>query len=96
MAKRTMKKYTAKEKFAAVLESYITGDITATANRHGVHVNMLSKWRGQLKTNGEKVFDRGLSVGKSPEQIKIEKLERIIGRQAIQIDFLEKVEEMLR
>lgn len=89
-----MKKYTAQEKFAAVFESYATGDMTGTAAWHGIHVNMLSKWRTQLKENGAKIFERG-AAGKNIEARKVEQLEKIIGRQAIQIDFLKKVDELL-
>jgi len=89
-----MKKYSGQEKFAAVFESYVTGDLTGTAARHGIHVNMLSKWRVQLKANGAKIFERGAS-GKNIEAKQKEQLEKIIGRQAIQIDFLKKVDELM-
>lgn len=94
MGSKTMKKYSAQEKFAAVFESYATGDVAGTAERHGVHMNLLSKWRTQLKTNGSSIFERGMGT-RSPEAKKMEQLEKIIGRQAIQIDFLKRVDEML-
>ena len=42
MGSKTMKKYSAQEKFAAVFESYATGDVTGTAARHSIHINMSS------------------------------------------------------
>ncbi len=95
MGAKTMKKYSAQEKFTTVFESYVTGDLTGTATRHGIHINMLSKWRTQLKANGAKIFERGAGNGKGVEASRLEQLEKIIGRQAIQIDFLKKVDELL-
>jgi transposase-like protein len=95
MGKNSRKKYTAQEKFALVYESYVTGDLQGTASRHGVHVNMLNKWRSHMKAHGSGIFERGIGKGKSQEDQRIEQLEKIIGRQAIQIEVLKKTEELL-
>lgn len=92
--KKTRKQYSAKDKFAAVYESYATGDLGATASRYGIHINMLNKWRYQFKQNGAEVFERGVSR-RQTEDKKIAQLEHIIGRQAIQIELLKKTEELL-
>jgi hypothetical protein len=48
-----------------------------------------------MKAHGSGIFERGIGKGKSQEDQRIEQLEKIIGRQAIQIEVLKKTEELL-
>lgn len=96
MAKgKPQKKYSPEFKLNAVLESFATGNASATAAKHGVHLTQLTTWRKQLVAQGADIFKRGAG-GKSEEQRKIEQLERTLGKLAFQNDLLKKTEELLR
>lgn len=82
-------------KFNVVLESFITGDLSATADRHNIHVTLLNNWRKQLKNEGPKLFT--FRKGKGTEhQRMIDQLEKIIGRLTIENQILKKTQEMIR
>lgn len=91
---KTQKKFNPEFKLNAVLESYINGNVSATADKHGVHVTQLNHWRKHLLTQGAEIFKRSMT-GKSDEQRKIEQMERTIGKLVFQNDLLKKVEELL-
>ena len=93
MGKR--KKYTAEEKLAAVLDSYTTGNVGEAAVRAGVHTNQLSKWRKQLVTRGGEIYKNKRGNNQHTNRSTEERLQRIIGKQAVQIDFLERVHELM-
>lgn len=78
--------YTPRFKGEVVLESYITGNTTTTANRHGLHESVIRMWRQQFKDNIAKIFERG----KDKQAKEIDKLEKIIGRLTIEKELLKK------
>jgi len=78
-------------KAEVVLESFITGNAAATANRNGVHVSVLRRWRRNFRTQMPKVFSRE----KTKDQREIIKLERIIGRLTIEKELLKKAMELV-
>lgn len=89
MGKR--KKYSSDTKLTAVIESFVSGNMSATAAEHGVHISMLDKWKKKLLAEGSKIYE-----GNKKNDTDIQhRLERIIGRQAIQIDMLKKTQEYI-
>jgi len=47
---KKQRKFTPEFKLNAVLESYATGNASATAARHNLHITQLNNWKKQLKT----------------------------------------------
>lgn len=91
---KSPRKFSEDFKFNVVLESFITGDLAATAARHNIHVSLLNNWRKQLKNEGPKLFAyrRGHA---SQDQRNIDQLEKIIGRLTIENQILKKTQEMI-
>ena len=81
-------------KFTAVLESYIEGNVSACASRHGVHVTQLNVWRKIFRLKGPDIFENP-KVKVSQEKSQISQLEQIIGRLTIENQLLKKVHGML-
>ena len=95
MEGKSPRKFSEDFKFNVVLESFITGDISATAARHNVHVTLVNNWRKQLKNEGPKLFS--FRKGKAnQEQRVIDQLGKIIGRLTIENKILKKTHEMIR
>lgn len=91
---RSPRKFSTDFKFNVVLESFITGNIAATAARHNLHVSLVINWRKQLKNEGPKLFAYRKSRA-SQEQRNTDQLEKIIGRLTIENQILKKTQEMI-
>lgn len=95
MEGKSPRKFSEDFKFNVVLESFITGNLAATAARHNLHVTLLNNWRKQLKNEGPKLF--AFRKGNNhQEQRMIDQLEKIIGRLTIENQILKKTQEMIR
>ena len=95
MEGKSPRKFSEDFKFNVVLESFITGDVSATAARHNVHVTLINNWRKQLKNEGPKLF--AYRKGRNNQEQKvIDQLEKIIGRLTIENQILKKTQEMIR
>ena len=81
-------------KFNCVLESFVGGNASAVASRHGIHISQLNSWRRILKSSGPDVFESGRKR-MSDEERKLEQLERIIGRLTVENSILKKTYKML-
>ena len=95
MEGKSPRKFSEDFKFNVVLESFITGDISATAARHNVHVTLVNNWRKQLKNEGPKLFTFRKGKGREEQRV-IDQLEKIIGRLTIENQILKKTQEMIR
>jgi len=95
MGKKTRRKYTPEEKLAAVIDSLKTNDLSGAAARAGVNVNLLAKWKKKLLSQGDEIFESKRGNNQYTNQTEVERLQRIIGKQAIQIDFLESVRKLM-
>jgi transposase-like protein len=94
MEGKSPRKFNEDFKFNVVLESFITGNIAATAARHNLHISLVINWRKQLKNEGPKLFS--FRKGKQTQsQRDIDQLERIIGRLTIENQILKKTQEMI-
>lgn len=68
---------------------YLGADKTQAeiCRENGISPKRLNKWVGQFQDNANLIFEKG----KEKEyQQKLEKLERIIGKQTVEIDFLKR------
>lgn len=84
------KKLTPELKFQIVIESLQDKrNQTEIARQHGIHPQLLVNWRRQFLNVGPKIFLPKREEKKRAE--KVEELEKIIGQQTIEIQFLKKV-----
>lgn len=77
-------------KFQVVIES-LQGDHKQSeiARQYGIHPQLITTWKSQFLKNGSKLFTTKRDKKDAPK--KTEELEKIIGRQTIEIQFLKKV-----
>jgi transposase len=61
------------------------------AREYDLHPHMITDWKRQLLSAGAKVFEDKRGKKDAGASKKIENLEKIIGRQTIEIQFLKKV-----
>jgi transposase-like protein len=80
--------YTKEFKEAAVRRVELGASIGEVARACEVNPNVVHRWRRELRDHGVKAFQ---GSGKSrAEQSRMAELERKVGRQALEIDFLER------
>ena len=91
---KTKKKFRCEFKLNAVLEGYVTGNFSQVAARHGIHMSQIARWKKQLLQSGNSVYGMR-SSHRSEEQIKIDHMEKTIGRLALENDILKKTQELL-
>ena len=95
MSKKTKRKYTNEFKLNIVLEGYATGNFSDVSARHGVHMSQIARWKQQLLAKGSMVYEAGKADIKSDIQVKINQMEKTIGRLALENDILKKTQELL-
>jgi transposase-like protein len=90
------RKWTADEKLAIVLEG-IRGKkaVTEICREHHLSQTQYYKWRDKFLEGGRKALTVGTNGKESRLEAEIEKLQKIIGKQAIQIEILKKTEEWM-
>jgi len=82
------RKFTKEFKDAAVRRLELGASITEVARACEVNPNVLHRWRRELSEHGAKAFSGN---GKScSHESQIAELERKVGRQAMEIDFLRR------
>jgi transposase len=82
------RRFTKEFKEAAVRRLELGAAIAEVARACEVNPNVLHRWRRELRDHGIKAFSGN---GKSRvEENRIAELERKVGRQALEIDFLER------
>jgi transposase len=89
------RKWTVEQKFGIVMEG-IKGkrSISEICREHKLSQTQYYKWRDRFMESGK----QGLANGSSDKNVyksEIEKLHKIIGKQAIQIEVLKKTDELL-
>jgi transposase-like protein len=84
--KKQQRTHSPQFKAEVVLESFITGNVAATANRNKVHDTLLRGWRREFRDKMHKVFGRE----KGRDQKEMERMERIIGKLTIEKEILKK------
>jgi transposase-like protein len=84
------RKFTKDFKIAAVARLNSGQTLAEVARALEVHPTMVMRWREQLEDRGEEAAFPGRGNGKPQEQSRIAELERKVGQQQMEIDFLER------
>jgi transposase-like protein len=84
------RKFTKQFKLAAVARLNSGQTIAEVARALEVHPTMVCRWREQLRDRGEDAAFPGRGNGKQQEESRIAELERKVGQQQMEIDFLER------
>ena len=88
MSKQSPRKFASSFKFQLVVESLRNeSNQTEIARAYQVDPKLISLWKHQLIQNGQKVFELGKGDGSAQ---KISELEKIIGKQTVEINLLKK------
>ena len=86
---RTRRNFSAEFKAKVVLEA-LSGARSAAeiCREHNLKPDLLSHWKNQFLANASKVFENGSTV--DPQQARIEELEKLAGKQSLEIEILKK------
>lgn len=82
-------KYTARFKFDRVIESIKQDNVSQVARQYGFGVNLLSKWRGELMTNGHTVFESKPDADVVKLKKKVAQLEQLLGKKEIELNLIQ-------
>jgi transposase-like protein len=89
------RKWTAEEKLAIVLEGLKEKRTVADICRdHKISQTLYYRWRDKFLEGGKKALIN-IRIDDNHYKTEIENLQKIIGKQAIQIEILKKTEELL-
>jgi len=88
------RKWSAEEKMAIVLEGIKgTKSVADICREHKIRQALYYRWGDKFPEGGKKALVNGSFEDKA-YKAEIEKLQKIIGKQAIQIEILKKTEEL--
>lgn len=91
----TKRNWTTEEKFAIVLEGLKEQrPVAEICREHQISQNLYYRWRDKFLAAAKKGLINGGGNDQAYRQM-IEKLQKIIGKQAIQIEILKKTDELL-
>ena len=94
MTKR--RKFSPEFKAQVVLEVLSGAKSGAEACReYGIRSQLLSKWKAQFLDNAAALFE-GIHDPHNEDKVRIAELERLAGRQALEIEILKKASNILR
>jgi transposase-like protein len=86
---RTRRTFSAEFKAKVVLEALSGAKSAAEICReHNLKPDLLSHWKNQFLANASKVFENGATV--DPQQARIDELEKLAGKQSLEIEILKK------
>jgi transposase-like protein len=60
---------------------------------HNLKPDLVSHWKSQFLANASKVFENGKEA--DPQQVRMEELEKLAGRQSLEIEILKKALTLL-
>ncbi len=90
MSKRTYKVSSAKFKFTVALAALQEGRSDAeVARSHNTHSQLVGQWKRQLLKSGQRIFENRRAA--DSQDRKTAELEKIIGQQTVEIQFLKKI-----
>jgi transposase-like protein len=94
--KLKQRKWQIDEKLAIVLEGIKqTKSVSEICREHQIAQSQYYTWRDKFLEGGKNALLSGNSLKNNGHQAQIEKLQKIIGKQAIQIEMLKKTEDLL-
>ena len=82
------RKFTKEFKEAALRRLDLGASIAGVARACEVNPNLLHRWRKEVREHGKKAFP-GLGLKRAEEE-RVAQLERKVGQQALEIDFLRR------
>jgi len=93
---KSRRKFSPAFKAQVVLEVLSGAKSGAEACReYGIRSQLLSKWKAQFLENASSVFEEH-TEGHSEDKVRMAELERLAGRQALEIEVLKKASSILR
>jgi transposase len=90
---RQRRQYSREFKLAALAQLKLGRSVAQVAREHDLTPGLLYDWQRILDENGEAAFAGNGNTYK--EEARIAELERKVGQQALEIDFLRKVNDRL-
>ena len=80
------------EKLAIVLEGLRDGNMSELCRRHGISQTSYYKWRDRFLEGGKTALANGSTAqhASDADKARMAELERVIGRQAVEIQVLKK------
>jgi transposase-like protein len=89
------RKFTPEFKARVVLEMLIEGKSLAQASReYKIKDSVLSRWKAEFLERSPRVFEQG--VARDDRDERIQELERMVGRLAMELEMAKKVSRHLR
>jgi len=82
------KSYTPQFKFDRVIEAIKKDNLSEISRRYGVNVNLISKWRDQLLTQGSHLFTTAPDQENKLLKAKISKLEQMLGKKEVELSLI--------
>jgi len=88
--------WTVEEKLAVVLEGLNqTSSVAEICRRHETSQTLYYRWRDKFLEGARKALENG-SPNEKAHRSEIDRLQQIIGQQAVQIDILKKTETLFK
>ena len=75
-------------KFNAVLDTIKEDNVSSVARKYGINTNLLSRWRKEFLTKGEKIFNTNSIDEMKGLKKKIADLERMLGKKEVELGLL--------
>jgi transposase-like protein len=96
MSKGKRRKFSAEYKFETVVEA-LRGEKSAAqiCRERDINENLLSRWKQEFVERGAKVFESRHEQKRDGAEQRIGELERLAGRQALEIEILKKAGSLL-
>jgi transposase-like protein len=96
MARRKRRTFTAEYKFETVLEA-LRGEKSAAqiCREREINENLLSRWKAEFVASGAQVFENGKNGQRDESEARVAELERLVGRQALELEILKKAGGLL-
>lgn len=85
--KNTRRRFSAKLKFQIVLEA-IRGErpVAEIARQYQINPNLIGRWKNEFLQNGHELFES--PTADNSKEKKVEELQKLIGKQTIEIELL--------
>ena len=85
--KNTRRRFSAKLKFQIVLEA-IRGErpVAEIARQYQINPNLIGRWKNEFLQNGHELFES--PTADNSREKKVEELQKLIGKQTIEIELL--------
>jgi transposase-like protein len=92
---RRRRKFTPEFKARVVLEMLIDGkSLAQTSREYKIKDSVLSRWKAEFLERSPRVFEPG--VARDDRDERIEELERMVGRLAMELEMAKKVSRHMR